>query len=390
MQKKMKKENGSVTILVLASIFVILIVLINLYVASTNESRSQKEALRKIQEAYSMTDEEIEQMYNKLTDGSIEKVNAPQLMVGMKKVMYTLPTENTKGALVQEGEADFKENEWYSYANKQWANAKTEDGSIWVWIPRFAYKTTANGIKIKFLLETTDEYYDDQGNIQTAKREGDENTESSYVVHPAFTKQTDDGETKELEGIWISKFEAGYAGENNNAPVKKVEEDATTNYPTFQGLTYSVDKETENDILENLTQAGNIYGLTQKTSSHETKEVEVEAILLLIKSEYGAGEANICTNSVKLNEILNTEETQNQYQVTCVTTGKQEGQATEENITSINNTTGNNPTSEGVYTWNQKSGEKASSTGTIYGIYDFNENKETDKLLGNRATLVAK
>ena len=32
---------------------------------------------------------------------------------------------------------------WYDYDKKQWANAKTLDGSYWVWIPRYAYKITS-------------------------------------------------------------------------------------------------------------------------------------------------------------------------------------------------------------------------------------------------------
>ena len=31
-----------------------------------------------------------------------------------------------------------------AYENKKWANAKTEDGSMWVWIPRYAYKVVYN------------------------------------------------------------------------------------------------------------------------------------------------------------------------------------------------------------------------------------------------------
>ncbi|MEG0221446.1 MAG: hypothetical protein RR922_04860 [Clostridia bacterium] len=29
---------------------------------------------------------------------------------------------------------------WYNYGEKRWANALSEDGSMWVWIPRFAYR----------------------------------------------------------------------------------------------------------------------------------------------------------------------------------------------------------------------------------------------------------
>jgi len=82
---------------------------------------------------------------------------------------------------------------WYNYdtTNKQWANAQTADGSMWVWIPRYEYKiptphsSTAQTIDVNFL-----------SNLSTT-------TTSGYIVHPGFTF----GST-ELTGIWVAKFEA--------------------------------------------------------------------------------------------------------------------------------------------------------------------------------------
>ena len=80
---------------------------------------------------------------------------------------------------------------WYNYANKQWANAQTADGSMWVWIPRYEYKIptshTSNDqtIDVKFISGTN-----------TA-------ADSGYIMHPAFTF----GSTQ-LTGIWVAKFEA--------------------------------------------------------------------------------------------------------------------------------------------------------------------------------------
>lgn len=33
--------------------------------------------------------------------------------------------------------------EWYDYNQKKWANARIKDGSMWVWIPGYAYKITS-------------------------------------------------------------------------------------------------------------------------------------------------------------------------------------------------------------------------------------------------------
>ena len=105
---------------------------------------------------------------------------------------------------------------------------QTEDGSMWVWIPRFAYKITGETIDVKFLIGTTDNYYDgDQ--IKTAQRQKTESqtidSTADYTVHPAFTNETsinfaNGGWDKEISGIWVAKFEAGYASGNNDATVK--------------------------------------------------------------------------------------------------------------------------------------------------------------------------
>jgi len=80
---------------------------------------------------------------------------------------------------------------WYNYASKQWANAQTAEGSMWVWIPRYEYKittphsATAQTIAINFL-----------GSLSTPATSG-------YTIHPAFTFGS-----VNLTGIWVAKFEA--------------------------------------------------------------------------------------------------------------------------------------------------------------------------------------
>ena len=66
----------------------------------------------------------------------------------------------------------------YNKDEKHWANAKTADGSYWVWIPRFSYlyDTNAESIDIKFLQQLTETPYDAQTN--------------NYNIHPSFTYQT--------------------------------------------------------------------------------------------------------------------------------------------------------------------------------------------------------
>ena len=83
-----------------------------------------------------------------------------------------------------------KENKWFDYENKIWANIKTvSDGieSWWVWIPRYAYNLTGTLTQIMF--------------VDTANNPlSGESLPSNYIVHPAFGN--------DLKGIWASKYES--------------------------------------------------------------------------------------------------------------------------------------------------------------------------------------
>ena len=125
-------------------------------------------------------------------------------------------------------------SDWYSYTSvstreddgtltdnltSRWANAKTENGSYFVWIPRYAYRITY------YESETSTEatgYYDgwgmwnaEDGTVKYALDDGIETVTyngNKYIVHPAFCDGTDNnysnGEWDEdLEGFWFAKYE---------------------------------------------------------------------------------------------------------------------------------------------------------------------------------------
>ena len=346
-------------------------------------------------------------------------VNSPQLLTGMTPIKFTDPTDSTEGTTVKTTATD---SSWYNYSAKKWANAQTQDGSMWVWIPRYAYRinTSTQTFDIVFLIGTSDNYYDENGNLQTAKRQktvGETiDTTTGYTVHPAFTNESsityaNGGWDKELAGIWVAKFEAGYATGNNtttkadgtaytktNVPassVKYTQTDAwggaketgtgsdgtvsarnwldgiygstTTSikYPTFQGTTYSMNYINHNDaynISKVLTESGNIYGLSSSNAdSHLMKNSEWGAVAYLSQSKYGLNGTNIYINNVTLNSS-----TQSVYAVTGCSGASADASTVTTTIDAINNRTASN-----VYTWTQKNGQRASSTGTIYGIYDM-------------------
>ena len=291
-----------------------------------------------------------------------------------------------------------------------------------MWIPRFAYKVNSSTktFDIVFLEGTTDYYYEN-GERKEAKRQKTENetidTTTGYTVHPAFTNESsinyaNGGWDKELTGIWVSKFEAGYASGNNSvtptaSSIKYTQASAwvagaevgtdsistarnyldgeygvksgsdytfkngtapSIKYPTFQGLTYSMNYTNQNDafnISKALTESGNIYGLSSSsTDSHMMKNSEWGAVAYLAQSKYGLNGTNIYINNVNLHSSTGA---QSVYAIT----GCAAATADADQVTTEMNTTTKRPKATNVYTWTQASGTKASTTGTIYGIYDM-------------------
>ena len=426
------RENKGITLVALVVTIIVLIILagvsINMIVGENGIISMAQKAKENMEMARKEEETQIEELANQLEQGLGEelktenKPNAPELTTGMTPIKFTEPSDNEKGVVVETNKED---KQWYNYEEKKWANAQTEDGSMWVWIPRFAYKVNSNtqNFDVVFLIGTTDTYYDQNGNIQTAKRCTSENevvdTSTGFTVHPAFTDETtinyrNGGWDKELTGIWVAKFEAGYASGNNDAEVvassvnytqdtcwvSPVEEEndtsiyearnwldgvygeATTSikYPVFQPLTYSMNYINHNDaynIAKKLTEEGNIYGLTQSADSHLMKNSEWGAVVYLSKSKYGLNTEDIAINNITLNsggaKRTNPEGksgVDSVYAVTGCTTGKTDEVEKQTTIDNINTITGNTE-KDGVYTWNQKNGTKASTTGSIYGIYDM-------------------
>ena len=348
------KENRGVTLIALVVTIVILIILA---AVSINMVLGDQGIFKKAQEgANAMYDAEINTQvaFNSITD-EMDKViqgnntenpelrqdipNAPEQIEGMTPIKFIEPTDTEMGSYQ---ETNWDDNTWYDYSQKKWANTKSEDGSMWVWIPRYAYKITYTNpenkseggtIEVKFLEGTSDNYYEN-GELKTAKRQtsADEtvDTTSDFYVHPAFTNETNigfanGGWDEELTGIYVAKFEAGFPEGNNTTTsvkssvsytqntswVRAVEAGTTSDstqsarnwldgiynetptkisYPVFQLLTYSMNYINVNDaynISKAMNESGNIYGFTTSTSdTHLIKSSEWGMISYLSYSKY--------------------------------------------------------------------------------------------------------
>ena len=374
----MKKNSGItlialvvtiIVLLILAGVTISLVIGQNGIVGKAKEAQQkQDEATRKEQSELELLNSQIDQMLGK-TFNETKKVNEPVILTGMNKIMFA-----DNGDTIKSTDTNFDNNNWYDYENKRWANSMTQDGSMWVWIPRFAYKldSSTKSSDVKFLIGTSNKWY----NPDTKDTE---DLPAGYLVAPCFqdgrNNNFKNGEwDKELTGIWVAKFAAGFASGNNTAPVKSSSMNYTqktsyvasvenegkgdTNlparnwldgeygetptaikYPTFQGNTYAMNYINVNDaynISKALTEEGNIYGLSSvNCDSHLMKNSEWGAMAYLSCSQYGRNGEEITINNTNLNN----------------------------SVKSVYAVTGGN---------NYKANVNQSSTNNMYGVYDMN------------------
>ena len=150
--------------------------------------------------------------------------------------------------------------DWYDYTEKKWANAMTEDGSMWVWIPRYAYSITSGyhssstgNIDVEFMKGLTNETSTGRKSFDNVSGQG------KWNIHPAFNYGT------AVSGLWVAKFEA-----SNGSGKIKVE-------PGVQ----SWRSVTVNNIYTSC------LNYNKTLNSHMMKNDEWGAVAYLSKSRYG-------------------------------------------------------------------------------------------------------
>ncbi len=407
----LKQEKGSITLFVLIAMLFFTIYLIGMYILSTNSESSQIEEMAKIKEIYEEGVNNIEDVYATLEKREIEnnekeialdgswsstnKVNKPNLEnTGLQAIVI-----NADGTT---STPDSKKENWYSYdgVENKWANAKTADGSMWVWIPRYAYKITYNDasdksqggtIDVVFLQGTSN--LDKDGKDVTQENYIDEKgATGAYIVHPAFEDGSSTGYPngewrKKIEGIWVAKFEAGYqdvdkavdsnigystiySWEISGTPTA----DRTTyyygereigtkiKYPTFVANKPSINyigASDSYDLCKDLTSTNAPYGLNaNKVDSHLTKNSEWGAVAYLAHSKYGRNGQEVTINNINVNGDTTA------YAVTGYGGESASVGGVITNLTAIKN-------NQVEGSWTTSQGQKASTTGNIYGIYDL-------------------
>ncbi len=352
MKNLLRNEKGSMTVLVTVVILSFVIILLSVFAIANSIRKNQLRTELKIKEVY---EQDVILSDTIKADGSYNEekgVNTPNLGEGMIPIKWDENLNSGNGNWVITTAED---SEWYDYNEKQWANVMLSDGtyatkdliesgeasgkqeaisgtevsqsdlgSMFVWIPRFAYSITngyhksgadlnkavpsqgAGTIEVEFMRGLANE-------TSTGRREFDNATgEGNWNIHPAFEYE------ETVAGIWVAKFEASSVEGNSS--------NGTGDNITTKTVQILPGKSSWRNI-----DIGNAFAVclsyNDDLNSHMMKNMEWGAVAYLSQSKYGK----------------NSEVTQNIS--TSFITG---GSANYENNVS------------------------QSTTGNIYGIYDMN------------------
>ena len=316
--------------------------------------------------------------------------NVPKLTSNMIPVYYDEANAVWKKA--DSNNLD-KNNKWYDYDNKMWANAvtvtstnrdtylsasvgteipMTDINTMWVWIPRYTYTylntNTPQQIDIKFesgtnssgTITCTDAVLGSGTTSQTCTdtTNGSLTAGTSTYTHPAFTFGDE-----ELTGIWVGKFE----NSATTIPTSASTADSTIIIkPNVNSLRYKAVSYLFKDVRQ-MESANNVYGFEQSSSTtynlngnltgdtnnidtHMMKNMEWGAVTYLYHSKYGR-----CTDG------------------TCeeLTINNCSSYITGIGADTVSASSSSTTCSTDKNKYNGESGVKASTTGNVYGVYDM-------------------
>ena len=310
-------------------------------------------------------------------DGSFSKekgVNTPDLQDGALTPVKWVEEPAGSGTYTMQ-ETTAEDPEWYDYSTtaKKWANAITEDGSMWVWVPRYAYQIADNyhtnseiggSINIEFLKGTTNEGATGKTIVEYNSSTTSNFTKfpEGYVIHPGFEYSST------APGIWVAKFEASQSDAGANAADYQNSTGGTSGVIKIQAGVNSWRNITIDTMYTKCLNYDTETLQNANLNSHLMKNTEWGAVAYLAQSSYGKN-AEVWINP-------------NQNYLT--------GQAG--SGPSVGSTTSTSA-------YNSGNGPQASSTGTVYGVYDMSGgayeytaayvNNGNSNLTSNGASLVS-
>ena len=380
MEKYKVKTNKGITLIALAITIIVLLILAGVTIAMLTGNNGiltkVKEAKEKTKQAEQEETYALESVLNSInssapsTDGYNEnkEVNSPKITQGMIPVKWN-------GTNWQVCSQD--DNEWYSYTNKdkKWANIMLSDGtyksdtvkvgqvvtddelgSMYVWIPRYAYTVdnTSKKMNVTFVKGNTNEGV----NGETFTTDESVDTKTTKLVHPGFNL----GGTA-LTGIWVAKFEASGTDKNGNAVgnatstsnEEQYHPDETTiakSLPNKISWRHITIGESEKRSMDITTTDKDKFGINY-ASSHLIKNSEWGAVAYLCYSEYGS----VAKINASGTLIQSPWYTYDMYTGQGPKSEKDEGRYEK---------------TDDTHNYNTTNGQMASTTGNTTGVYDMN------------------
>ena len=375
MLKNYKSTKG-ITLIALVITIIVLLILAGVSIAMLTGDNGiltqAKLAKERTEEAKRKEEQDLENLLNRITSevpseegyNESKNVNSPKVTQGMIPIKYN----GTDWVVCSKNDP-----EWYSYDNtKKWANIMLSDGtykegtvqegqvvkenelgSMYVWIPRYAYRIAGEkNIEVNFLKGNTNK--DKDGKEYTTNESID--TKTTPIVHPAFNLAGG-----QLSGIWVAKFEASGTNKDGNAvgnassssEAQQYAPDETTiakslpNKISWRHITIGESQKRSMDIAGTQKEK---YGL-EYANSHLIKNSEWGAVAYLCYSQYG--------NVPKINGAGTLKSGSHWYDLY---TGQGPKSASDE---------GYYTRTDDTHNYNTANGTLASTTGNATGIYDM-------------------
>ena len=305
-----KKGQKGITLIALVITVIVLLILAGVTIAALSGDNGiltkAKEAKEKTEQAQKDEERNLQEITDTMNGvegyNRNKKANSPKVITGMIPIKW----KNNTWVVCSQDDA-----EWYNYNDKkEWANVMLSDGtykadtvavgqtvaerdlgSMYVWIPRYAYKIVGEkNIEVTFLKGNTNEGSD--GVIYTTDESTD--TSKTAIVHPAFNL----GGT-ELNGFWVAKFEASGTNKDGNAvgnassssSAQQYAPDSTTiakSLPNKISWRHISIGESEKRSMDIATTSKSSFGLTSGANTHLIKNSEWGAVAYLCYSECGS------------------------------------------------------------------------------------------------------
>ena len=308
-------------------------------------------------------------------DGVNIEPNAPELDSNMIAVRY----DGSNWV-----KADSSTNNWYNYDKQEWANAVTVSSAtrdtylsadagttismddietMWVWIPRYSYTigsedgTNYYGKQGDYLSTTPTQALPGEIDVKFVSTSTKDRGTAKYVVSSGINDNswyTPDAFTfgdEELSGIWVGKFETSSSNpsaSNGGDNTTELDPMIKPNITSWRNINVS----NAFNVSLKMNDEGNRYGFSSNVDTHMMKNSEWAVVAYLSQSRYGKlGNENFSGANKEVYQNKSNE----------FITGCSYGSPSNSN------------TDYGCqYQYNVDiNGTGASTTGTIYGVYDM-------------------